>query len=436
MEVNFSGRIPRLSAAGLPRKVFVASDAARSLERVPNADVFTRASASPLIASPSDSVLDEIARCNALVLNKPEHPHPFMDIQDFLATMAPFEHKVVGALPDSIKRFFPDKPSEAITFLGELATFLRTDDGLRLCSSHPLKLSSGRKFNAKYLDCGQFANVFKVGDAKNEIALKVFKEVVPQRHFLEHGPIAEARTDAYLADAKYKDFRTFYVADFSKKGKWSLSEFIPTPEDLTEIRALYKVREGVALRSVHSEVCFSDFHITRNYLLDGQVRVDPGGGNIPTKCDESSKELLAAKYPDLFSSTPIVYDKSVSGVKELPQEQRLPALESLITNSDPKIRHLFSDVIRYLPHESRTKAYYALLNHPDPAFKVELGDQARFLLYDDAPKALKAAIEHPDAQVNTDMLDDVKELLHPDEQAAMKAKIMKKILAPYSTFSL
>lgn len=219
MEVNFTARIPISCVTTLSDKVVtnaVATGAARNLVRVSDIDVFTRAT-NP---SKADPVLAEIARSNALVLNKPEHPHPFMDIQQFLQVTAPFEHKVVGELPEFMKGCFPDKPSDAITFLGELATFLRTQIGLKLYSSYPIKLASGKKFDIKYVDHGHFADVFKVGDEQNQFAFKVFSNnLLSETEILENGPIAEARTDAYLCDNPYKDFRTFYMSDFSPKGK-------------------------------------------------------------------------------------------------------------------------------------------------------------------------------------------------------------------------
>lgn len=436
MEVNFTARIPISRVTTLSDKVVsnaVATDAARNLLRSPDADIFTRAT-NP---SKADPVLAEIARCNSLVLNKPEHPHPFMDIQEFLQVTAPFEHKVVGELPESMQRLFPKKPSDAITFLGELATFLRTQIGSKLYSSHPIKLASGKKFDIKYVDRGKFASVYKIGDGENQFAFKVFtNDLISEKEILENGSIAEARTDAYLCDNLYKDFRTFYMSDFSPKGKWTLSEFIQEPDGLTEIRALYNAREGVTLRSVHPEICFSDIYIPRNYLLGGQVRVDPGSANIPTKGDKTDMTALKKSYPELFPSPLVDSHPSIDAIKNLPGEQRVAAFESLVANSDPKIRHLVSGLIMHLPLKPRTRAYYDLLNHPDPAFKVGLGDQAKNLLYEDDAKALKAAIEHPDAPITVGMLKDVNRLLRYEEQKAMYAEIIKKVTAPYSTFSL
>lgn len=436
MKINLSGKISRaltfVRNAVVPSRV-VAND----LVRCPNADVLVKASSHVSKIRHNDPVLEEIACCNALVLNKPEHPHPFMDIQDFMKTTSPFEHKVIGTLPAEIQSLFPDKPSDAIKFLGELATFLRTDDGLSLCTSRPINLSSGKDFNIKFIGQGSFGYVFKTDHARNKFAFKVFKDkVLDQGDILLHGSIPEARTDAYLCDREYKDYRIFHMSDFSSKGNWTLSEFVETPDDLMKMWALYKARKGVLLNSIHPEISFSDFDRPLNYLLGGQVRVDPGGAHIKGRNDVSSISSLEAEYPDSFSSLSVNSCEPVQYIRNLPKAQRQAAFNALLARSDSRSLMHISDTIEFLPLLARKNAFYTLLEHPDSLLKVGLGNEAKFLLYDDVQKAFKDVIEHPDCPVNLALLREAKKFLSTAELKVVKDKIMKKILAPYSTFSL
>lgn len=434
MKINLGGRINGLYKSVRQMIAPAGASAVRMSEEL-GADVLVKSSSSALRVD--DPVLAEIARSNSLVMNTPKHPHPFMPVKDFLQVMDPFEHKVVGELPEYMQRCFPDKPSDAITFFGELSSFLRTEDGMQLCESRPVKLPSGQQLSARYVKSGAYGDVFNVGDEGNPFALKVFKDrYIDPSSIVENGPIAEARTDAFLSDFKYKDFRKFYMTDISGRARWTLAEFIQHIEDRSQAKALFNQRDGVLLKKVHPEMRFGDVDISGNYLLAGNLRIESGGAYLKGKRDESALSVLEAKYPDLFPQPPECYHFAPEHIRNLPVEQREAAFEKLLSSSDPQTRSRIADAIEFLPSLARKKAYYTLLGHQDSSLRVGLGDQAKFLFYDEAPDALKAAIRHPDAGVSAKMLNDIKELLPSNEQKEVASSLMSKILAPYKTFSL
>lgn len=436
MKVDLLGAISRkitsVRSRILPPRAVIAPELLRS----PNADVLMRTLNGASKKFPNDPVMEEVSRCNPLVINTPVTPHQFMKVDDFLRVTAPFESKIVGVLPEEIQGLFPNEPSRAIKFLKEFANFLRTKDGFEFCLiPTEIKLSSGEKINAERIGGGHFGGVYKISTKEKDFAFKVFSDTfIDEKNFLDHGPIAESRTDAFLSDWRYKDYRAFYMADFSADGRWALSEFVENPRVPSQAKDLYNKRIGVSLRRQHPELSFSDGWNDNNYFLNHKFRVDPGGAEIEGLDEDGDMDLIKSKYPNLFT---VSFETPFYGIRALFED--VPEAEktfySMLQNPSHEAWPYLSKAIEFLPEASRKDAFYAILNHPNPKIKKHLGEQVEFLPQSEFFNALRAVINHPDVMCDRITLHHIAELPYI-ERTDLKEKIMKKILAPYSTFSL
>jgi hypothetical protein len=316
-----------------------------------------------------------------LVRRTPEKHRPFYCPEDFLAITDEFKSKTAGKLPKEFLTLFPGQPKKLFEFLDGFANATKQLDfyyATTPAKDFTVNLSSGKQIKCKFLDSGQYGQVFKIDVSGKPYVFKVFNK--GNRELSANGNIGETRTGLNLSGKKYKDITRLHIANFDKDKGWAIMEYIDSEKDFAEKRDgkwLYEDRPDIRLADDKYENTIND------------IRVDHGD---ITSVEETSPRLKSDKLPE--------DDKKENNFQIciIPKDDRKKAFYDILNNLDPKTKEGIASQIYYLPESDRKQAFYDVLNHPDIEARKGISSQIENLYKDDKKDAFYDVLNHDDTE--------------------------------------